>query len=136
MPTKKKTASTKKAPVVRKKRVSKKKPVPRRKTATRKTAAATSSNNPSTPQTLILDPVVVINNARTLHQTLADIDGDADVTIDASAVEMIDTAVLQLLFAFVNKVQAGDHKISWKSPSEEFVSRADLLGLSRHLGIS
>ena len=52
------------------------------------------------------------------------------------AVEMIDTAVLQLLFAFTKKVQAGNHQISWKNPSDEFVSRADLLGLSHHLGIN
>jgi anti-anti-sigma regulatory factor len=71
-----------------------------------------------------------------LYETLAEIDDGNDVTIDASAVEMIDTAVLQLLFAFTRKVQAGSHQISWINPSDEFVSRAELLGLSRHLGIA
>jgi anti-anti-sigma regulatory factor len=91
---------------------------------------------PVTAHTLVLDPVVVINDARSLYQTLAEIDNDSDVTIDASAVEMIDTAVLQLLFAFTKKVQAGNQQISWTNPSDEFISRADLLGLSHHLGIN
>ena len=136
MPTKKKTTTTKRAPAVNKKKVSRKKTVTRKRTSTKKATPASSVNNPVTTHTLTLDSVVVINDARSLYQTLAEIENDSDVTIDASAVEMIDTAVLQLLFAFTRKVQAGDHQISWKNPSDEFVFRADLLGLSHHLGIS
>lgn len=136
MPTKKKTTTTKKTPAVRKKRVCKKKAAPGKRATAKKAIPASIANTPVATHTLTLDSVVVINDAKSLYQTLAAIDDDSDVTIDASAVEMIDTAVLQLLFAFTRKVQAGDHQISWKNPSEEFVFRADLLGLSHHLGIS
>ena len=121
---------------VRKKKVSRKKAAPRKRASTGKARSASTANKPVAAHTLTLDSVVVINNAKSLYQTLAEIDDDSDVTIDASAVEMIDTAVLQLLFAFSRKVQAGNHRISWINPSDEFVSRADLLGLSRHLGIN
>ncbi|NNL06549.1 MAG: STAS domain-containing protein [Gammaproteobacteria bacterium] len=136
MPTKKKITTTKRAPADRKKRVSRKKAAPRKRASTKKATPASSVKKTVATRTLTLDSVVVINDARSLYQTLAEIYNDSDVTIDASAVEMIDTAVLQLLFAFTKKVQAGNHQISWKNPSDEFVSRADLLGLSHHLGIN
>ena len=136
MPTKKKITTTKRTPADRKKKVSRKKAAPRKRASTKKATPATSVNKPVAAHTLVLDSVVVINDAKSLYQTLAEIDNDSDVTIDASAVEMIDTAVLQLLFAFAKKVQAGNHHISWTNPSDEFVSRADLLGLSHHLGIN
>ena len=136
MPTKKKTTPTKKAPAVRKKRASKKKAAPGKRASTRKAASASTVNRAIATHTLTLDSVIVINNARSLHKTLAEIDDDCDVSIDASAVEMIDTAVLQLLFAFTKKVRASNHQVSWIKPSDEFVSRADLLGLSQHLGIN
>ena len=136
MPTKKKTTSTKRTTAVRKKKVSRKKAVPGKRASTVKATSASTTNKPVATHTLTLDSVVVINNAKSLYQTLAEIDDDSDVTIDASAVEMIDTAVLQLLFAFTKKVQTGNHQISWINPSDEFVSRADLLGLSQHLGIN
>lgn len=136
MPTNKNTTSTKKAPAVRKKRVTRKKAAPRKRASTKKATPASTANKQVATNTLTLDSVVVINNAKSLYQTLAEINDDTDVTIDASAVEMIDTAVLQLLFAFTRKVQAGNHQIRWKNPSDEFVSRADLLGLSQHLGIN
>ena len=136
VPTKKKTTSTKRTAAAGKKRVTKKKAAPRKKTSTKKATPASSADRSLGTHTLTLDSVVVINNAKSLYKTLAEIADNSDVTIDASAVEMIDTAVLQLLFAFTRKVQAGNHQLSWKNPSEEFVSRADLLGLSQHLGIS
>ena len=136
VPTKKKTTTTRKAPAVRKKKVSRKKAAPRKRASAKKATPASTVNKPIATHSLTLDSVVVINNAGSLYQTLAEIDDDSDVTIDASAVEMIDTAVLQLLFAFTRKVQAGNHRVSWKNPSDEFISRADLLGLSQHLGIN
>ena len=136
MPANTKPTTTRKAPAVRKKRVSKKKVSRKKKVAAKRTSSAPVKNKQVSAYTLKLDSVAVINNAKALHQVLADIDNNCDVNIDASSVEMIDTAVLQLLFAFVKKVQSGHHKVSWDNPSDEFVSRAELLGLSQHLGIS
>ena len=134
MPTTKKTV-TKKSPVARKKRVSKKKAAPRKKAA--KTASSrTIASKQVSVQTITLDSVAVINNVQSLYQDFSQITGNADINIDASAVEMIDTAVLQMLFAFVMKIRSNNHKVNWIKPSDEFVSRATLLGLSQHMGLA
>ncbi len=133
MPTTKKTVA-KKAPAVRKKRVGKKKAAPKKKVAKRASTAASATEQASI-QTLTLDSVAVINNAKSLYQDFRQLAGNTDINIDASAVEMIDTAVLQMLFAFVMKIRANNHTVNWIKPSDEFVSRATLLGLNQHMGI-
>lgn len=83
-----------------------------------------------------LDSVLVINNAQTIHGQLnALVDAGKNVVIDASAVEMADTCVLQLLTAFVMKLQAEDLKATWLDPSSELLSRAKMLDLSEKLGL-
>lgn len=132
VPTTKKATTTKKAPVVRKKRVPKKKSTPRKSTGI---PAKTTSGKQPDVQTLTLDSVVVINNARALYEEFSKI-SSTDVNINASAVEMIDTAILQLLYAFFIKVNSSNHKVNWIDPSDEFKSRATLLGLSQNMGLS
>lgn len=134
MPTGNKTATTKNAPAVRKKRAVKKKRAPVKSNAGNVALKADAGRQPSA-HTLTLDSVAVINNAKTLYEEFSRAI-NTDVNIDASAVEMIDTAILQLLYAFVIKVTSTHHRINWINPSDEFVSRARLLGLSRNLGIS
>ncbi len=134
MPTRKKTATTKKTPPARKKSTVKKKRAPTKKTAVRTRAKTAVSKKHLTP-TLTLDSVAVINNAKVLYEELGKLT-NTDVNIDASAVEMIDTAILQLLYAFVTKVTSNNHKINWINPSDEFISRARLIGLSRNMGIA
>lgn len=134
MPTRNKIATKKKAPAVRKKRVVKKKNTPVKSTANNARAKSAASRQPSV-HTLTLDSVAVINNAKALYEELSKAI-NTDVNIDASAVEMIDTAILQLLYAFVIKVTSTNHKINWINPSDEFISRATLLGLSRNMGIA
>ncbi|MCH8162531.1 MAG: STAS domain-containing protein, partial [Proteobacteria bacterium] len=52
---------------------------------------------------LILDSIITINDAQTMYTQLRSLlESKQDITIDASAVEMLDTAILQLLLAFVN----------------------------------
>ena len=134
MPTSNKTTSIKKAPAVRKKTAVKKKRAAAKKTASNARAKTAASNKPLT-HTLTLDSVAVINNAKALYEELGKVT-NTDINIDASAVEMIDTAILQLLYAFVIKVTSNNHKINWINPSDEFISRASLLGLSRNMGIA
>ena len=134
MPAKKQTATITKTLPARKKSAVKKKRAPAKKTANRPRAKTAASKKPSTP-TLTLDSVAVINNAKALYEELGKVI-DTDVNIDASAVEMIDTAILQLLYVFVTKVTSNNHKINWINPSDEFISRARLIGLSRNLGIA
>jgi len=133
--TTKKTVANKKAPAVRKKRVSKKKAAPKKKVVKRASTGTNASKHASI-QTLTLDSIAVINNAKSLYQDFSQIAGNTDINIDASAVEMIDTAVLQMLFAFVMKIRANNHTVNWIKPSDEFVSRATLLGLNQHMGMA
>ena len=58
-----------------------------------------------------------------------------DITIDASAVEMLDTAILQLLLAFVNKIRSQNREVVWIKPSEEMINRATTLNLQAGLGL-
>ena len=77
-----------------------------------------------------LDPVLTINGASTLKQELTRLASlEADVSIDASAVEMTDTASLQVLLAFVHQIEAQDRSIHWIEPSERLLANASLLGL-------
>jgi anti-anti-sigma regulatory factor len=134
VPTTNKTATTKKRSAVRKKTAVKKKRAPAKK-AVNKSRTKTAVSKKPLAHTLTLNSVTVINNAKALYEELDNVT-NTDVNIDASAVEMIDTAILQLLYAFVTKVTSNSHKINWINPSKEFISRARLLGLSRNLGIA
>lgn len=88
-------------------------------------------------KTLVLDPVLVINNAKKLSQDFNELlQNNDDITIDASEVEMIDTAILQLLLALSNKAKASKQEIQWLKPSEKFISYATLLGLSTTFGLT
>jgi anti-anti-sigma regulatory factor len=123
---KKKTVTAKAAI---KKNAPKKKAV---KKAQKKTKPETLPN-----KTMVLNPVLVINNAKLLSQdfTLL-LQNNGDINIDASAVEMIDTATLQLLLAVTNKVRTSKHEVHWLNPSDIFISNVTLLGLSESLGLS
>ena len=79
---------------------------------------------------IMLKAVLAINDAKTVFNELQKkIDTSKDITIDASAVEMVDTAILQLLLSFVRKVRSNGLKVDWKKPSEEFVNRVEMLNL-------
>jgi len=61
--------------------------------------------------------------------------GDADVVVDGSAVERIDTAGLQMLLSFARH-QAGRGKaLRWSAVSPELIRGSQLLGLATALGI-
>lgn len=57
-------------------------------------------------------------------------DADGPVVIDAGAVERIDTAVLQLLVAFVRERLGKDREVTWRAPSAALLDSARLLGVS------
>lgn len=134
MPTRNKNATTIKAPAARKRRIVKKKGSPAKNTAGN-THVKPAARKKALAHSLKLGPIAAINNAKALYEELGKVI-DHDVNIDASAVEMIDTAIFQLLYAFVVKVTSNNHEVKWINPSDEFISRARLLGLSRNLGIA
>lgn len=59
-----------------------------------------------------------------------------DVEIDASQVEQIDTSALQLLYSFHQALNQDGKTLKWKSPSDQVVQTAKLLGLDEHLSIT
>ncbi len=79
---------------------------------------------------LSLAPQCTLRDAEALKATLAPLlEQPQDVVIDASAVQRIDTATLQLLVAFVVTRAAAQRAVRWRAPSEALVSSAARLGL-------
>ena len=113
--------------VVTKKRTVKKKKV----SAVKKKNVAVKKKSNENETSLILNTVQVINEAATLRESLKRLSEEKQtVTIDASQVEMIDTAAFQLLIAFVVTMNKKSQKFIWKDPSKEFLERASLLDLT------
>lgn len=86
--------------------------------------------------TLKLEPSVAIRDIAILNDALAAaLEADGDVSIDASDVDAIDTAGLQLLAAFANTMATHQRSVSLKSPSADFVARAEILGVAATMGL-
>lgn len=79
----------------------------------------------------VLGTVMVINEVKLLHKKLTELSVSKEtVTLDASKIEMIDTAVIQLLLAFVSTMNNRSVDIKWKNPSQAFLERASILNLT------
>lgn len=61
---------------------------------------------------------------------------ESPVKIDASSVEEIDTAGMQLLLAMLNQLKSQSIEAQWDSPSEVLVQTADILGMSDALSLA
>ena len=66
-------------------------------------------------------------------QLLGVLEQGASVVLDASEVERVDTAALQLLVLLRRELQARDGTLDWRGASEAFNEAAGLLGLARIL---
>jgi anti-anti-sigma regulatory factor len=64
------------------------------------------------------------------------LDDSGPVQIDASAVERIDTATLQLLAAFVRDLRVDARPVEWADCSAVLQRAAHLLGLAGALGLA
>lgn len=101
--------------------------------------AKTPNPGPPADKTAVvrLSPALGIADVAALREQLASTVHDSgEVIIDASDVERLDTAVLQLLSAFMAERRSQDAKLAWHAPSEAFCTGAGLLGLESHLGLS
>lgn len=58
------------------------------------------------------------------------------VIFDVGAVDRIDTAAMQVLYAFARDRKARGGEVSWQGCTEEFSTAARLLGMKSALGIS
>lgn len=66
----------------------------------------------------------------------AKLDAGSPVVIDASEVEAVDGAAVQLLVAFSQHAAVEGCEIEWLNPSEDFLSAARLTGLNEALGLT
>ena len=82
----------------------------------------------------VLKSNLAINEAAMLHKTLSELSESGEpVVFDASDVEMIDTAIFQLLLAFVLTVKRNEISVGWLKSSAVFLERAEILGLTEAL---
>lgn len=63
------------------------------------------------------------------------LDANQGVILDASKVEKIDTAVMQLLTAFCRSAGAKGIAVKWKNPNSRILHSAEILGLAKPLGL-
>jgi phospholipid transport system transporter-binding protein len=105
----------------------------RAKAAPRKRPVRKSASGKAEALTLPQD--CTIPAARALKALLVQQLDAAEVVLDASAVERVDTAGLQLLAAFArDRLQAG-HATNWQGAEAQIRPAADLLGLTEMLAL-
>jgi len=90
-----------------------------------------SAAAPAMPEPVIdLGKTCGIREGASLKQQLLAVLEAADpVAIDPTAIERIDTAALQLLFAFERDRAAAGRSVAWRAPSAAFAQAAATLGL-------
>ena len=91
-------------------------------------------STPSKEHEILLESTLDISHVETLHQQLEEalVDGHR-VTMDASNIEKIDTAALQIILAFVQQAEKQSLNFTWKFPSKIFIDYAKMLGLTEKL---
>lgn len=55
------------------------------------------------------------------------------VTLVSDKVERADTAGLQLIYAFIKKVEQQGNKVQWQKPSDALINASEILGLHNEL---
>ena len=109
------------------------------KKTTRKTTKKASRKKRATQVTELcidLNSEQGIRDVAELHQRLLQaVEHQHKVTIDASSVERVDTAILQILTAFIIERKKQGKVVEWTSPSEVFYRAASLIDLANHLDL-
>lgn len=87
-------------------------------------------------QTLDLGDKCTIVIAEDLHQQLETlVESGQPIHIDASKLEQIDTAAMQLLWGFHQALATDGREPEWMNPSETLKNTAKILGLDSLLGL-
>lgn len=63
------------------------------------------------------------------------IEAEGNIVLDASKVESIDTAALQLLVAFVQHAALKKREFEWREPTDAFLDAVKLMGLNGALHV-
>ncbi|TQV86719.1 STAS domain-containing protein [Aliikangiella coralliicola] len=58
---------------------------------------------------------------------------DLPVVLVSDKIERADSAGLQLIYAFIKKVEQRGHTVSWQKPSDTLKQSSEILGLSKQL---
>jgi len=84
---------------------------------------------------LNLEGSLGIAEAETLYQRLLEmLDAQVDVCIESETLSRVDTAGVQLLYAFIKEAETRSVKVIWKSVSDALKETAATLGLSENMG--
>jgi len=85
---------------------------------------------------IVCEPNIDISDAEKLLEDLrATLDSASQVEIDASKVERIDTAALQLFLAFILASQQQGLEVVWSGVSEPMLAAANILGIAEAMGL-
>ena len=77
-----------------------------------------------------------VRNIPDLHQELVRrLNGSGPVSLDRTGIQRPNTALLQLLVAFVRDLRAQSRAVHWQGDSESFDRAARVLGLSASLDL-
>jgi len=95
-------------------------------------AKSNGTRSPGPPKTtLALTAECLVSDARSLKERLAALVGEpGNVTLDASALQRIDTAALQVIAAFVRERTDFGHTVEWQGSAPVLATAAQLLGLT------
>lgn len=129
------------------KKVAAKKSTRRKKTATR---AGTATRNPARARkrkapeqtgeavtAVSFSPGLTIRNVTAKRSELSQaLENKSGVQMDLSAVEVVDTAAMQLLLAFNLEAKKRGVPLHWQHPSEAVCAAGELLGLTNELELS
>lgn len=109
---------------------------PKRKRSSAATAPDAPVVGAAAVPTVALASNCSIKDAAALKDSLcAVVNADESVVLDASSIERVDTATIQLLCAFVRERQARDQKVVWQDASAAMLEAARLLGVQTLLAL-
>ncbi len=86
-------------------------------------------------QRIVLESHLGIAQVDALHHELLSVAHAEEVMIDVEALQQVDAAGVQLLYAFVQSSRKKGVNITWQSNSEALEKTAVQLGLKAHLGL-
>lgn len=105
------------------------------RTAGKTPAPAEATPKAAPERVLALSSHCTIKDAAALKGDLSAIANEpVDVTLDVGSVERIDTATMQLIYAFVRDRAQRDQKVLWKGESQSWGEAVRLLGAGALLG--
>jgi len=101
------------------------------------THSATAATQSASDATMKLDADLGIEKVKGLHAQLVEtLDDEGEIRLDASEVERVHTAALQLFVLFSRDMRAAGREVSFLKPSQALRSAAALLGATTLLNLA